>query len=105
MNSIQNNEKYEDEVNIYKFPDDSGVYKHKRLSLEYCKEIRAKNGGTYTDEEVKGIREFIEIMAFLDCRFFTEQVMNWPPEKQIKALEARLKELNDPEMIRGTTNG
>lgn len=38
----------------------------KKLSVEYCKLVLSSNGGRYSDEEVKKIRDILYILAQLD---------------------------------------
>ncbi len=41
------------------------------LNLEVCKKILQKNGATYTDEEVKQIRQLLYKLGKLDYQLFT----------------------------------
>jgi hypothetical protein len=43
------------------------------LSIEQCKKILKKNGKTYTDEEVKKVRELLYQLGRLDYYLFTEK--------------------------------
>ena len=45
----------------------------KMLSIEKCKQILTKNGASYTDEEVKRIRELLYRVGQLDYQLFKEQ--------------------------------
>ncbi|MBS1750537.1 MAG: hypothetical protein JST63_11575 [Bacteroidetes bacterium] len=42
------------------------------LSIELCKKILQKNGTTYTDDEVKKIRQTLYKLANLDYQLFSE---------------------------------
>ena len=38
----------------------------KKLSVQYCKKILNRNGNSYTDEQVKRIRDFLYFVAQMD---------------------------------------
>lgn len=42
------------------------------LNLEVCKKILQKNGATYTDEQVKQIRQLLYKLGNLDYQLFTD---------------------------------
>ncbi|MBS0646660.1 MAG: hypothetical protein JSR97_08760 [Verrucomicrobia bacterium] len=42
------------------------------LNLELCKKVLQKNGTTYTDDEVKRIRQLLYKLANLDYKLFSE---------------------------------
>ncbi len=44
------------------------------LSIEECKKTLNKDGITYTDEQVKEIREFLYILADIDYRIFQQRI-------------------------------
>lgn len=60
------------------------------LSIEECRKTLNKDGITYTDEEVKEIREFLYMLAEIDYKIFRQRM----EKEQEKVNETKVVQLN-----------
>ncbi len=43
-----------------------------KLSLEECKSILNTKGRNYTDEEIEKVRDYLYLLAEIECRYFEQ---------------------------------
>lgn len=49
-----------------------GIDEGKKLSIEHCKKVLNKNGGNYSDEQVKKISDILYLLGRLDYEIFKQ---------------------------------
>ncbi len=48
------------------------ISEDKKLSIAHCKKVLCSDGSTYTDEEVRMIRDFLYQMASIEYHIYTQ---------------------------------
>jgi len=59
------------------------------LSIEKCKSILQKDGASYTDEEVKQLRDLLYQLGYLDYAAFKEHLKGEKGDSVYPRLDAR----------------